>query len=357
MTSINAIRINNDTGILLCDEASYWNEEWMIIYTPDKIQSVMNSDLLERHRTALFIGMAGSSLMGEHVMDGMTQLINSYEEKLNRAPAMANKLLSLKHLAQQAFSIATSVKATFLNDFFVSQFGFSIPELITGSYERSGKKIDIKDEDIQKEALKYLTFEGQPADVSHIFKNTLLLAGYSPSEGFRMYFMSTSTPVCEEVAELYVTGGSGTDTTDLVYSQYAAQVPVSCRREGVDIIDATITAFSGLGAAFRLTAGVAPYPNFIVVDGSSPKIFRKVFDCRSQLVSEAVAAFKAGLLTRKAVREIVQEMLFKDSPFPKGQEMLFKKARNRRELDLFLRGFYFGNKYIPHSAPEPGSVK
>ncbi|MFC1852157.1 hypothetical protein ACFL27_18335 [candidate division CSSED10-310 bacterium] len=358
MTSVNAMRINNDTGILLCDEASYWNEEWMILYTPDKIQGVVGYDLIEQYRLALFIGMSGSSMMGERVMDGLTNRITKlYEQAVSRLGHPPKQFVTLEKLAWEAYNVASEVKAEYIDDFLISHFGFKTADLVAGHYKKDGKTIAIDDEDIQNEALKFVTFKGQPAEVGYIYKNTLFIAGYSPADGFKMYFLSTTTPVCEEVSEIYVTGGSGTDTTDLVYSDFAAQNQLRERREGLDLIDATIAAFSGLGTAFRLTAGVAPYPNFIYIDGQSEQLVQKTFDHRSQFISEVVIAGNNDLIPRATVRELVDKVLFKDLSFHEANQIFMARARNKRDLELFLRGYYLDRPTPPHTAPMLSSLK
>lgn len=345
MTSINMISLDNNRAVLLCDEASYWNEEWMILYTPDKIQSVLDSRLLERHRTVFFIGMAGSSFMGERVMDGLYQwsrkLVHSQEKYQSILPPGKD---FTRQCAFKAFELACDVKQESMNDFLLSRFGFNYTELLAGSYTRNGKTISIEDEAIQKEVLALVTFQNESPEVAHLFKNTLCLAGFNPQEGMKLYFISLATPVCEEVAEIYITGGSGTDTTDLVYSHFAQYVPLLTRRDGLDPVEAAITAFSGLTTAFTLTAGVAPYPNYIFIDGTSEEVMTKIFDNRSKLVSEAVLAHHRGLLSPQHLRVLVRKVLFEAFPFGEANEYLMENARDRRELELFLRGYYIDRK-------------
>lgn len=351
MTSINAIRLDRQRGILLCDEASYWNEEWMILYTPDKIQSIIGRDILERTRTTLYLGMSGSSMMGEPIINLLHERVEQRFGDISTRQLNRNRKPLIETLAHEAFSVACEVKARYIDDFLHNRYGFTSHELIAGSYQRDGRKIAIDDEEIQKEARAFMTYSEQSPEVASIFKNTLFLAGYSPTEGFRLFFMTTLDPVLEEVAEIYVNGGSGTDTTDLVYSAFAASQTVAQRRQGIDPVDATITAFSGLLTACRLSGGVAPYPNFIMIDGTSDCIDRRIFDHRSQLVLEAVTAHHRGLLSKAALRKLVQGMLFDSRSFRWGNDFLQANVTDSQLLARFLRGYYVAPGWLPHIAP------
>ncbi|MBN2384802.1 hypothetical protein JXQ70_18145 [bacterium] len=358
MTSVNALRINRDTGILLCDEASYWNEEWMILYTPDKIQSVVKQDLIDRYRLAFFVGMSGSTMMGDRVMDGMTQHIQRLFDERNLT--VTNRLprkITIEQLAWDAFEVLKQVKVEYVNDYLISRFGFTTAELIAGKYERNGKTISIEDDEVKKEALRFVTGDDQPQEIGYVFRNTLFLAGYTPDEGFRIYFMNTMNSICEDAAEIFVNGGSGTDTNELVYTDFAMHVPLVDRREGIDLLDGTIAAFQGVTTAFRITAGVAPYPNFTHIDGNSKTLVRKIFDKRTQLVAEIIASFNRGLIERAAVRELVDLVLFKDLPFEKADKLFWERVKDKRETQLFLRGYALERPIQPHSAPMPNAVK
>jgi len=358
MTSINALRINRDEGILLCDEASYWNDEWMIIYTPDKIQNVVNQDLMDRYKLAIFVGMSGSTMMGDRIMDGMTQRIRKmFSRSTSPIGNRPHPLASVEHLAFQAFEIMTEVKNEYVNDFLMTRFGFNTPELVAGSYQRNGKTIAIDDEEVKKEALRFVTGEGQPAEIGYVFRNTLFIAGYSPAEGFRIFFMNSINSVCEDAAEIFVNGGSGTDTNELVYTDFAMHIPLADRREGIDRIDGTIAAFQGVTTAFRITAGVAPYPNFIHVDGNSKELVRKIFDKRTQLVAEIVTSKNRGLIDQQSTRELVDQILFKNMPFEKANKLFFERVHDKRETELFLRGYSLDKPIVPHSAPMPHAMK
>lgn len=358
MTSVNALRINRDTGILVCDEASYWNEEWMILYTPDKIQSVINMDVVDRYRLAFFVGMSGSTMMGEPIMDRLNQYILNNLPNNVRSYSDNTKLpFGVEELALAAFDIMKDIKADYINDFLMSRYGFSTPELVAGKYERNGKTINIEDEDVQKEAMKCVIGQGHPAEIGYVFRNTLFVAGYSPVEGFRIFFMNTINSVCEEVSEIFVNGGSGTDTNELVYTDFTNRIPIVDRRDGIDIIEGTITAFKAVSTAFRITAGVAPYPNFIHLDGNSKSMVRKIFDHRTQLVAEIVACENRGLLDHQTTRSLIENILFKNMSFFEANKLFLSKVVDKRETELFLRGYSIDRKIKPHPAPMPSSVK
>ncbi len=81
MTSINALRLDRHSGLMLCDEARYWNPEWMIFYTPEKIRRIIADKLTHATRTVMFMGQTGTSSIGdEWIMEVTRTFTRSYRK-------------------------------------------------------------------------------------------------------------------------------------------------------------------------------------------------------------------------------------------------------------------------------------
>ncbi|HPQ40981.1 MAG TPA: hypothetical protein PLV45_11470 [bacterium] len=104
MTSINALRLDHHSGLLICDEARYWNPEWMIFYTPEKIRRIVNENITKARRSVMFMGQTGTSSIGDEWIAEITRTITSeYEKALESNEGRVDALVRMPALARLAF--------------------------------------------------------------------------------------------------------------------------------------------------------------------------------------------------------------------------------------------------------------
>jgi hypothetical protein len=149
--------------------------------------------------------------------------------------------------------------------------------------------------------------------------------------------------VIEEVHEIFLAQGSGRDTTDLAYAHFADTKTVRERRGEVDRVEGLVTMLRGVDMAFRLTAGVSGYIKIIYFNAKEKdpsKRYVEIFDMRSKLAAEIVAAGREGHLVDEDVHELVGGLIFEGRPFAEVNAELFAKSRCGEEaLFRFLRGW------------------
>jgi hypothetical protein len=341
MTSVNAMRLNFHSGLCICDEARYWNPEWMIFHTPEKIRSVVCEELTREQGIVLFMGQTGTSSIGDEFIDSVekeiTALYQAEKKKQGKAP---ERFRTVEDLARVAFEVITRIKRRHVDDMLLGRYDFDAFDLMRGFYEREGVRKDISDEDIAAKALKYITFEGNPDDVKGIFGNSQILAGYDPETGFRIFYMTERMPICEEVREIFLAQGSGRDTCDLVFTHFANTRTVRERRGEVDRLDGLIAMLQGLNNAFRLTAGVEGYPKIIYFDAkNTANRLLEISDGRSKLAGEMVSAAMEGFVPWKDARKLVDRVIFQGEPVAAVNADFFGTAPDARALALFLRGY------------------
>ncbi len=343
MTSINALRLNWHSGLCLCDEARYWNPEWMIFHTPEKIRSVVNEEITREQGIVMFMGQTGTSSIGDEFTDRVekeiTGLYAAEKKNLGKPP---EKFKTVEDLANVAFDVISSVKQRHVDDFLLGRYNFDATDLMRGWYMKDGQKVQISDDKAVEQALKYMTFDGMPDDVKGIFGNSQVLAGFDPWEGFKIFYITERTPVCEEVDEIFLAQGSGRDTCDLAYIQFADQRTIKEKRGDIDRIDGLIALLKGLNNAFRLTAGVEGYPKIIYFDAlEKDPAKRKIemSDGRSKLAGEIVLAAMEGFVAWKDARRLVEAVVFDGEPVMKVNGDMFKAAPNPEALGRFFRGY------------------
>ncbi len=345
MTSINALRLNHDEGLMICDEVRYWNPEWVVFFTPEKIRQVTNRELGEEQQTWMFMGQTGSSSVGdEFIVQVEKEYTRLYSAEKKKLCAVPEKFKTLAELAQIAQDVCTRIKREHIDDYLVGQFGFRANDLVEGKYSSKDREITIKDDKVIEEAVNLITNKGAPQEVKGIYGNSQVLAGYRPECGFKIFYMTERWPVCEEVHEIFLAQGSGRDTCELQFSRFADTRSIMERRDSVDRVDGLIALLKGLNFAFRQTAGVCGYPKIIYFNGKEKNVsnrVREICDRRSKLAAEIASANMDNLITDEKTYELIDQLIFKGKNFTDVNRDFFKYAEPKT-LSRFLRGYQRG---------------
>ncbi|MBN1295283.1 hypothetical protein JXA80_00795 [bacterium] len=346
MTSINALRLDQRSGLLLCDEARYWNPEWMIFYTPEKIRRIVEPDMTRSSRSVMFMGQTGTSSIGDEWIAEITRAITSeYTSARDQGEEQARRIARLPELVRIAFRTIIQVKQAHIDDFLHGRFGFTSRDLIRGYYlDSAGEKVKITNTEQVKDALKFLTFSESSEEVKGIFGNSQILAGYHPDDGFRMYYMTERWPVCEEVQEIFTAQGSGRDTCDLNFARFADTRPLVQRRgdEPIPRNKGLFALLKGLHQALSQTAGIGGYPKIIYIDGHQPDPadwVLEISDCRSKLALEMVSAAVDGWVAPEMVETALEELIFNGADFFSINDRFIKSARDMNGLIRYLRKY------------------
>lgn len=344
MTSINALRLDFHSGLLLCDEARYWNPEWMIFYTPEKIRRIVNSRITKTQQSVMFMGQTGSSSIGDEWIHEITRAIDSgYEAALKTGKTDAEEFVRLRPLSRLAFQTITRIKHTHIDDFLQGKYGFKTHDLIRGYYfDPSKGKIQISDATQIKNAIKYMNFSSGPEEVKGIYGNSQVLAGYHPQDGFKMFYMTERWPVCEEVHEIFIAQGSGRDTCDLNFARFADTCRLTQRRSEtrIDRSKGLFELLKGLEQALKQTAGIGGYPKIIYINGHDTdpaKWVSEISDCRSKLSLEMVSASLAGFIDEVQVEQLLEKLVFQNADFFAVHKEFFTSSNNASGMRRYLR--------------------
>lgn len=346
MTSINALRLDRHSGLLICDEARYWNPEWMIFYTPEKIRRIVDERITREKKSVMFMGQTGTSSIGDEWIAEITRTISAeYDAAKDDNHDRVNRMVRLPALAKLAFTTITRIKQTHVDDFLKGKFGFTARDLIRGYYlDPNGEKIKISNTEQVQNALKYMTFSENSEEVKGIFGNSQVLAGYHPEDGFRIFYMTERWPVCEEVQEIFLAQGSGRDTCDLNYAHFADTRPLAQRRgeEPIPRAKALFALLKGLNQALSQTAGIGGYPKIIYINGhekSTEDWVLEISDCRSKLALEMVASALNGWIAEDRVETYLETLIFNNGDFFDINEQFMMSGKDRKGLLRFLRKY------------------
>ncbi|MHC4780629.1 MAG: hypothetical protein ACYTFG_18825 [Planctomycetota bacterium] len=342
MTSINAIRFDEFSGAMCCDEQRHWNPERMKVFAVDKIRPVVSRELITRYRLAASYGNTGTSTVGEELRVRIREEVESnYREALETEGSPPETFLSMEDVARIAFSEQTALKHRHIDQQLKGRWGFTTSDLCRGYYMRDKDRIEIGSSEVSEAAEVLATWKERKGDSRAVFGNGGIVAGYSPLDGFRIFQFSMAEGFWAPADALFLALGSGLDTANLVFSEFAENhVPEGSG--GIDRVEGAITIISAVNHAAKNNLGVGGYYNIILIDGREKKaerIFREINDHRSKLASEIVYACDGGHLSWGGACELIEGLLFGKETFEKTLKAFHGGTKSAARLKRFLRGY------------------
>ncbi len=342
MTSINAIRFDEYSGICVCDEARCWDKESLRIMTAYKMKPCIPEDIVTQYGTVAVYGNTGTSTLGDEFKHRIYEFIrDEYQKRVNLEGKVPSKFMTMEEIARGVFDILTTVKHSHLESQISGMYGFSIGDFLRGYYYKKNEKIEIKEKKVIDDVNKILLWENMYKKVTPVFLNAGILAGYDDEEGFRLYHYSLIEGYWEEVGAAFVVDGSGRDVSGINLADYFSS-KVNSYSKAIDPIEGTIEIIKAVNGASRFNLGVSGYYNIIFISGrekSFEKRLIQINDHRSKLASDIVKAMEEGFISYDLTCSLISKLLFDSEDFNSIMKMFVDGSSNKREMFMFLRGY------------------
>ena len=349
MTVVNAIRFDEYSGAMVCDEQVSWGNMIRKGDIGDKIRAVVSPEIQKKYGIAAAYGGSGTSSVSEEIKQLTQQLVKEESKQRLRIPGSGSeKFLTIREIADKVFQHLSELKRNHVDEFLLQNYGFRGKDLIRGYYEKNKTRIDIVQKEIIDDAQAAMTWKGRYPKLGFLYVNRGILAGYEPKEGFRIFYLNMMTFSYEPVQAVFQSIGSGQDTSDLAFADFVGAKTVQERRMRLDPLESMVSIIHATNMASMNDVGVGGYYNIVVIDGRKSNEDRlcEISDDRAKLASEAVAAYKAEIITRKLAYDTVGDLVFGNIPFDKAEKNLFKRCKCERLLSHFMRGYKLDENFL-----------
>ncbi|MCR4318441.1 MAG: hypothetical protein NUW37_19030 [Planctomycetes bacterium] len=340
MTSINAIRFNEHQGAIATDEEMTIQSE-VKLPVSDKVRNVIPDSIIEQYGLVASVSTTGSAPFGVQLTDTVRRRIrddhDSFILRTGKPPAISK---SVEDVAELAFEVAAEMRKDYIDEVLLTRYGFSRKDYIKGFYSGKDGRVDIKDKTVLESANQMIV--GKSEYTRHFSRNHGFIAGWSSVDNFRMYYFSLATLLLEPIGTFFQASGSGLDSADIVFGEYARHLPLDQRRGDIDPVDGLFTLIKALNMASRMSFGCGGYPNITIFDGKQKENSKKrkeIADHRAKFASEIVYAAEEQLITRSLASECIEDTLVKDKPFHESEQKILSKTKNLRALSRLLRGY------------------
>lgn len=345
MTSVNAIKFDRYSGVMVCDEQRHWNDERLKVYAADKIRMIVPPEISERYGLYACYANTGTSAIG----DELRLTIYREVEKLFRKRCQDTKgenapdtFLNMEELARFVFEIITRMKHQHTDDHLKLKYGFTTAELIAGKYTRDGQTYAIANSSVRNDALEEIAQKPGALAANAVFGNGGIVAGMDKDKGFVIYNYSMREGFFEQVECGYVALGSGGDSTNFVLPRWFNTTGVAGRENGLDPVDGLIAMIDAVNIATEHNLGVDGYYNIILFDALNRTAwghYKEINDHRSRLATEFVRGKREGFISQADCRKGIDGILRRGESVDWGEALLWSSTTDVRGLHRMLRGY------------------
>jgi hypothetical protein len=342
MTSINALRFDEFSGIIIGDESISTVAD-MRVNLGEKVRPFVPAPIVETYGTVGAIGTTGTCSMGDTIQEQLEARLKALLEKeIEKTGRKPDKFLTMEEIARLCFDVVVETKHRRISEKIRGVYNFTAPEFVEGKYKRDGQEFEIKDKDTIREVVDQMVWRNSIQEVGSIFLNAGLLAGYDDETGFGIFHFDLRDGYWHRVQNCYMAEGSGRHSVDPAIYGYAEKWLHSERRGHIDPVEGAIALIHGVNSASDHEIGVGGYYNIILIDGRQKDFslrLREINDDRSLLANHVVRALHGDFIGYPDACAMIKGLLFQDTPFQETYERLWKTVREPEAFSRMLRGY------------------
>ncbi|MBN1550666.1 hypothetical protein JW979_04320 [bacterium] len=340
MALVNLIQINDWSGALLADE-EFWRRGSRRTLSLDNLQNLLTAEFSDSTGIEAVIGIEGDpSITYEAVLQAQ-QSLKSFIGK-SSASKQDKSIKTLKDIAEIAVSEIEKVIRKRIDCQLNFTYGFTVDDLNRGYFEVEGEKIDIQQETVRKDALKWIKYDEQSSQTKPIFDVEAIIAGIDPVNGFHWYEWSGGLGNIFLGSGLFESIGKGSDAANLAFIDIFRKRDLVQRRQGMSCEEALFALIEALEAASRFNHEVGGYPEMIIINGKTAKHNERFMEFSghpAKLAQEIVTASVHGYLPKKNSLEFIKALIWGKHDHNDIEEKFFKAVTDRNALEHFLRGY------------------
>lgn len=344
MTVINAMIFDKHSGAMCCDEQTSIGEVRKMM-SSDKIQKIVPSKIRDNAKFEAVYGGTGTTAIGDEIRRGIKlRLSENFEKASVRSKESAESFVSMNELFQIAYEEMMKVKHRHIDDIVSGYFNFSTADYMQGFYkDLKDEKIEISQKDLKDKVYDLINWKNAE-EVDSIFLNAAIIAGFDSSGEFRICKLSMKTEMLLQIADsVFETVGSGSDSAQLIFSDFAGNKTLNERRSHIDRVEGMIQLLRATNAAAKYNMGVGGYFNIVLFDSSKDdpaKRLFEVFDSKAKLASEVVIAYYNKFIDYDIAYELIDELIFKrQKPFEEMNARFINASTDKTKMLRFLRGY------------------
>lgn len=343
MTVVNALIFSKHSGAMCCDEQTTIGDVRKMM-SSDKIQKIVPTRIREKSKLEAVYGGTGTTAIGDEIRKGIKERLNREFESRKGKRQKNEQFVTIDEIFQIGYEEMTKVKHRHINDIISGYFNFDTNDYLQGYYQGTdGEKIEIGQKDLKEKVFDLINWRNA-GEVDSIFLNAAIIGGFDASGEFKICKMSIKTEMTlMKATSIFETVGSGSDSAQIIFSDYASNKTLEERRNHIDRVEGMIQLLRATNGAAKYNMGVGGYFNIVLFDGTEDepdKRFVEIFDSSSKLASETVLAFYHDFISYENTCELIDEAVFKRSKsFDELNSAFLGASKDKQKMGRFLRGY------------------
>ncbi|MBS1518538.1 MAG: hypothetical protein JSS91_10675 [Bacteroidetes bacterium] len=350
MTVINALKFNSHSGAMCCDEQTTLGSV-RIMMSSDKIQNLIPEEIRKSIKIEAVYGGTGTTAIGDEVRRSVRQKLSDEFDRLEKKTNdMAKHFKTIDDIGNMGFESMMNVKHKHINDVVRGYFNFDTDDFNRGYYlNKDNEKTEINQKDLKDKVFDFMNWKNSD-DLDSIFLNAAIICGFDWREEFKIYKLSLKSEMNMEIAgSIFETVGSGSDSAQIIFSDYVSGKTLDERRHNIDRVEGIIQLIRATIAAAKYNMGVGGYFNIILFDAKEDdpsKRFFEVYDAKAKLATEIVYSYFSDFIDYKDAYDFINELIFKrEKNFEEVNSEFLKASKNPERMNRFLRGYKTGGDH------------
>lgn len=343
MTVVNALIFSKHTGAMCCDEQTTIGDVRKMM-SSDKIQKIVPTRIRESIKFEAVYGGTGTTAIGDEIRKGIKERLKKDFDAMRSRKEKHEHFKSIDEVFQIGYEEMTKVKHRHINDIIRGYFDFDTGDYLQGYYKNSaGEKIEIQQKELKEKVYDLINWRNAP-EVDSIFLNAAIIAGFDETGEFKISKMSMKTEMTlMKSTSVFETVGSGSDSAQIIFSDYASSKTLDERRGHIDRVEGMIQLLRATNGAAKYNMGVGGYFNILLFDGTQDdpeKRFIEIFDSRSKLASEIVLAYYNHFIEYDNTYELIDELIYRNGKsFDELNSAFLSASKDKTKMGRFLRGY------------------
>ena len=343
MTVVNALIFDKNSGAMCCDEQTSIGEVRKML-SSDKIQKIVPSAVRKNCRLEAVYGGSGTTAIGDEIRRGIKRKIKNKYDSLSGKNESDNGFITMDDIFRIAYDEMMKVKHLHINDIVKGYFNFETSDYVRGYYnDTDNQKIEINQKEIKDKVFNLMNWSNA-SEVDCIFLNSAIIAGFDNSGIFRICKLSMKTEMLLQTpVSIFETIGSGSDSAQIIFSDYIGSKTLDERRNHIDKTEGMIQLLRATNAAAKYNMGVGGYFNIVLFDSlqdDPDKRFVELMNSNSRLASEVVFAYYNDFVKYENAYQLINELVFKkEKSFDEVNNLFFSMSSDKIKMQKFLRGY------------------
>ncbi len=326
------LKFSDTSGAMICDEEAGYFERRRTHFD-ENIRNLLTPEISDRLGLEAFYGGAGYPPFHYEVVRKSRLAIEKWAK--DRASGTMEDITRITlECMQQTIHRKVDDKMRFY-------FGFNLDELNQGFYLKNEEKIDITQECVKNKAREMSDTSAKAHHLRNIFNNEAVIMGFDPKNGFQAYQLKGNVTVMSFLRG-FESVGKGKYGSGVSFGKTFDQRFLSERRAGFDRVEGMILLLSSAIEAKKHFIDIGGYFSISWINGDAKNPDERRMEVpphRVKLAEEAVYAHLRGLLDRQKTGEIVEKLIFGNTPAEELEDELFASVEEPELLEFILRGY------------------